>query len=252
MILRNILAALAATSLWLVSQPALAFNTLYASPSGVSAGSCPISAPCDLSYAISIAAPNDRVDVSAHGNYSETANIINTRLEIRGDCSNPSAVVFTNSTVAVWVQDGSIGIVDCLTIATGTGTGISTRQFTIADFHDVIFGANSVDLAAVETSRINCVGPDTIAANTYRAYHVMVYDHSTVELQCPITIGANATTSSFLTAQQMSLVRMDAATVSGNTVSGNQWILDNAELVKGAVAVPGNASTVSLNNAVIE
>lgn len=245
-------------ALFFLTTPATAGTVYYALPSGVTTGNCASTAPCEPNYAMSIASNNDQILlIGSGGAYAQTLILTGKRLDIKGDCSNLSSVQLTGG---ITVGDLAVGIIHCLTIATGNGIGIYVRQFSIADWANVIWGDNAIDIQSAETGRANCVGPETLAANTFHFLHSKVADHSSIVENCDITIQDHVSTYSFLHLSSMGIINIGAAKIHGNTVPGTkngvaypsmQWVIDNSELDKASVVVPGTGPNIKNALAVI-
>src|SRR5262249_42106450 len=159
--------------------------------------------PCrTLNYALTLAGLNGALRdtiIVADGTYAQSMNVVGKRVTVVGNCANSGNVVITGNSKnpAFWAQDLAVLIVECMKIETGNGNAIQTRQYSIADYRNVVFGQNAIDVTANETSRINCLDKNTVVANSAPKYYALALDKSTISLGCSIDIEGNVKTSSF-------------------------------------------------------
>lgn len=178
------------------------------------------------------------------GLYTAGANISHFKdLTIFGNRSNPSAVVIDiqQGETGFWIQDVSIVTIAGMTLnCAGSGCmGIQSRQLTIVDYSEIIFGAmpNGGHVSASEMSKTNCVGAIQITGDA--VYHVSAGGMSTASIGCEVTLHDAPAFFAFAIASENSLIKATHASHIG-TASGFQYIMDGSLMTLGGSMLPGS------------
>jgi len=225
--------------------------------SGNDANDCSFAAPC-----ATIARVCDQITsgngglyaiLIADGNYAGGCSLAYYNMvNVTGNCSSPQSVVIDSGSSATgsafWAQDHAILALNCLTISsnTGSGVGIATRQYAIADYSNVQFGAMTTHVTVTEASKANCLSATIVGDTTY---HIFVSGLSYASLSCPITV-VSGNFKAFVLAVQRSFVDAHGVSAVGSQ-TGFKYILDSLTLGTGVDALPGTSGIVR-NGAVVE
>jgi len=174
-------------------------GTYFASPTGVDNDTCSQATPCTAQGAfMRCHMDNPQGDVCnvqlADGDYFDPGiNVFYYRfVRFVGNCSNPSSVrlIGLRAGNLIWVQDHSIGIVECMRLEGFVGgvNGIAGRQHVIIDYNNVVFGnmPGGKHIELFEYSIASCVGRVLIAGNA--AVHGNVHKSSTLNMFCEVNL----------------------------------------------------------------
>ena len=189
-----------------------------------------------------------RINVGA-GTYNESVNIYYHRaMEIRGDCSNLSAVQIVTTSVAFSIQDKVIVILHCFTISTSVAgaTGIHGRQEPIIDISQIRFGGfpSGVHISMQERSKLSCLpgpnGEPIIVTGSGADVFAAANQQTQLFLNCPISFeGSTGQTYIYFTqCEKLSLCEYTGLAWTGLDVTGKQFYCDNSDLTQPAGSPP--------------
>jgi hypothetical protein len=238
------------------SLPANAITT-FVSPSGNDSNDCRDAATPCLTIQAAVNKTGDSTRASsgiyiADGTYTAGADVSHFKhINFLGNCKNPGAVLITKTGGYVFsAQDHATMTFNCLRIDATNGIAIYARQFSIADYTNVIFGPAESHVLAGELSKINCANA-TIAGSA--TYHVRAEGGSSISIACPMKINAGVSMLAFVKAGHYSIVIISGANITGNLKSGAQYFNNGARIIYGATPKLGTASgNVCKNGCFIE
>jgi len=231
---------------------ALAQTLTYVATTGSDSNNCLSQANACLtpSKGLEAAGSYGILYISAGSYYWVNLNLSHSKfVTVIGDCNNTSAVaLFTSGSGAVaTVQDHATLTLQCLKLGTVSNgsVGIYARQFSIADWKDVVFGhfPLGVHVALSEMSKGNCIGNIGITGDAQA--HLLVSGGSYGSLSCAMAFSGSPTIAYFISAGGLSQVLANASTFSGSATITSAYSINTSLLTKGSVTIPGGAGTNS-------
>lgn len=251
-------------SAWfIINKPIRSFSlSMFIDPAGSDSNGCLTAlAPCLTPQRVIDLCPTGWICsvTMAAGTYNAENTILSyyKGVSFSGDCGSPTGVnwrVTSNGTYAILVQDHAILGMSCMQITSGaTGnTGIYVRQFAIADYVDISWGAFAAGTHVfVIQGSANCAGANNQILGG-AAFHVHAGNNSTVNYSCTETIPSATSWTTFARAFYSSVIDVTGSTFSGagaTTSTGAQCNADGVSVIaKGAVVFPGTAATCTATN----
>ncbi len=237
---------LLAAALALHSASSLAVPT-FAAPFGSDSFNClSQGSPC-----LTIQAAVDKTGGSglvtlANGTYYAGANIAHFKdITIIGNCADVTAVTINipANQAAFWVQDMSIGIFLCMTLAGNNGArGFVGRQFSVVDYASIRFKdftATGGHVDATEMSKVNCGGDNWVFGDA--SHHALASGMSTVTMACKVSLaGTPGFHGAFYIVSENSLIKAETTVYIGIARGRNYAMQTGLLRLNPSYAVPGD------------